>query len=288
MLTTAGNKLLLDGFNLVPQTWRAVAAVQNVNDFKEVTAYRLTADLEYEEVGPGGTIEHGTMGQEAYTNQAKTYAKMLTLTRQDIINDDLGAFDTLRKRLGMGAGIKLNRVAWTTWLTASAGGTFWTEARGNLITAVFGETGLTAAVKAFRNMVGPDGNNLSIEPKAVLVPPDLEAQAKKLYVSTEVRDTTTDTLTQTGNIYNDSFKPVAVSELNNDNYVGKSGTAWWLLAPPEILASAAMCFLDGVQNPTIESADADFNTLGISLRGYHDFGGAMSEHRASVKSTGAG
>jgi len=44
-----------------------------------------------------------------------------------------------------------------------------------------------------------------------------------------------------------------------------------------------MCFLNGQQSPTIESADADFNTLGVQFRGYHDFGCAMTEYRASVE-----
>jgi hypothetical protein len=49
-----------------------------------------------------------------------------------------------------------------------------------------------------------------------------------------------------------------------------------------------ICYLDGIQAPTIESADMDFNTLGILLRGYFDFGVNQKEWRASVKSTGAG
>jgi hypothetical protein len=99
-----------------------------------VTAYRLNASLEYEEVGPTGEIKHGTLSQETYTMQAKTYAKMLALTRTDIINDDLGAFNDLRMRLGLGASIKMNKVAWTAFLAASNAGTFWTAARGNLVT----------------------------------------------------------------------------------------------------------------------------------------------------------
>ena len=72
--------------------------------------------LAYEQLGPGGKIKHGTLGQESYTRAASTYAKMFSLTRTDIINDDLGAFDDLRKRLGMGAAQKLSDVFWTTFL----------------------------------------------------------------------------------------------------------------------------------------------------------------------------
>ncbi len=290
MLTTSGNKLLLDGFNRLPQSWRQVAEVRNVSDFKAVTLYRMTADLEYEEVGPGGLIKHGTLGQEDYSIQAKTYARMLGLTRQDIINDDLGAFNDLRNRLGMGAAIKMNKVFWTAWLAAVNAGTFWTAVRGNYQTGagtVLGEDGLNAAVKLFRDASGPDNNLLGLEPEILLSGSDLEATNRKLYTSQEVRNTTTSTKTLVNNIYFNRFRPVIIPELSNSAYTGYSTTQWFLLANPAVLASAVMCFLNGMQAPTIESTDADFNTLGIQSRGYHDWGVTMSEYRASVHSVGA-
>ena len=36
----------------------------------------------------------------------------------------------------------------------------------------------------------------------------------------------------------------------------------------------------------MESADADFNTLGIQLRGVHDFGVNLQSHRGGVKLKG--
>lgn len=290
LLTQAGGKFLLEGFNAIPQTWREVAAIRTVNDFKQVTAFRLTTSLEYEELPPTGEIKHGTMGQESYTMQAKTYAKMLGLTRHDIINDDLGAFDQLRTRLGMGAVLKINKEFWTAWLAASDAGTFWTAARGNFQTGVgtaLGELGLAAAEILLTEMAGTDGNLIGLQPDRILVPPVLGVVARKLFVSQEIRDTAADTYYPTSNIYFGRFRPIIVPELSNAGYPGHSDTAWWLCCDPAILASAAMCFLNGVQTPTIESSDVDFDQLGIQLRGYHDFGMAMSEYRASVHSVGA-
>lgn len=290
MLTTAGNKLLLEGFQRVPQSWREVGSKRTVTDFKAVTAYRMTASLEYEQLGSAGNIKHGTLGQESYSVQARTYAKMLSLTREDVINDDLGAFDDLRNRLGIGAAVAMNKKFWTVWLAAVDAGTFWTVDRGNLQTGaatVLGEAGLNTAVKLFRDASGPDGNMLGLEPDRLLVPSDLEATARKLYVSQEMRDTTANTKTMVSNIYFNRFKPVVVPELSNAAYTGYSLTHWFLCCDPAILASAAMCFLNGVEQPTIESSDADFDELGIQLRGYHDFGVSMTEYRASVESAGA-
>ena len=290
MLTQAGNKFLLEGFYAMPQTWREIAGIRTVTDFKQITAFRLTTSLEYEELPPSGEIKHGEMGQESYTLQAKTYAKMLSLTRPDIINDDLGAFDGLRTRLGMGATLAMNKKFWTVWLAAANAGTFWTAARGNYQTGVgtaLSETALDAAVKLFRDAKGPDGNQLGLEPDRLLIPSDLEATGRKIYVSQEMRDTTASKVTYTSNTHQNRFRPIVVPQLSNSTYTGYSATRWWLACDPAVLASAAMCFLNGVQTPTIESSDADFDQLGVQLRGYHDFGVSMTEYRGSVESEGA-
>jgi hypothetical protein len=46
-------------------------------------------------------------------------------------------------------------------------------------------------------------------------------------------------------------------------------------------------FLNGQQAPTVESSEADFSTLGIQFRGYHDFGCDQAEYLGGVKSKGA-
>ncbi|MDD4890375.1 MAG: Mu-like prophage major head subunit gpT family protein [Phycisphaerae bacterium] len=283
LLSTTGNKLLLEGFNLLPQSWRSIAGVRSVPDFKTQTAYRMTSSLEYEEVGPAGEIKHGTLGQESYTMAAKTYGKMITITRQDIINDDLGALNDLRMGLGMGAAIKLNKAFWVLWINNS---TFFTAARTNLVeTNALGDTGLAAAVAAFRNMAGPDGNLLGLEPDILLVPSTLEATARKFYSSQEIRDTTASTRLPVANIYFNRFRPIVVPELENSAYTGYSASTWYLLCNPAVLPTALVCFLNGQQSPTIESSDTEFNTLGIQMRAYHDWGPAFAEYRAGVKST---
>ena len=130
ILSNVANKQLLQGFMEEDQTWRAIAQTKTVTDFKAVTSYRMLDNMEYEELAPDGTMRHGQVGEESYTRQARTYAKMFSLTRTDIINDDLGAFDDLRSRLGRGAAKKFNKVFWTEFVNNS---TFFTAARGNAL-----------------------------------------------------------------------------------------------------------------------------------------------------------
>ena len=47
-----------------------------------------------------------------------------------------------------------------------------------------------------------------------------------------------------------------------------------------------MASLDGQEAQTVETSDADFNMLGIRMRGYHDFGVNLQDPRGGVKSKG--
>ena len=42
----------------------------------------------------------------------------------------------------------------------------------------------------------------------------------------------------------------------------------------------------GQESPTIETAEADFNTLGVQMRGYRDFGVALQDPRGGLKVKG--
>jgi hypothetical protein len=69
------------------------------------------------------------------------------------------------------------------------------------------------------------------------------------------------------------------------NLVDGSGRPFYLLANPAELATMDVAFLDGRDTPVVESAQADFNTLGISMRSYHDFGTSLADWYAGVRSS---
>jgi hypothetical protein len=74
--------------------------------------------------------------------------------------------------------------------------------------------------------------------------------------------------------------------LANTNYTGNSAKAWYLMTDPNDLPLIEVAFLNGQEAPTIETADADFNVLGVQMRGYHDFGVALQDPRAATKCKG--
>ncbi len=287
ILGNVASKALNDGFLSVEQTWREISRRRPAKDFKTMTVYRLTDSLEYELLPASAEIPHGTLGEESFTIKADTYARMLTLTRTDIINDDLGAFDDLRNRLGRGAGLKLNKIFWTAFLDNAS---FFSEDNSNLVTDVLTDDpdSLSAAIAAFASLADNDGNPLGIMPSLLLTGPTLSPVAKRLFTSTEIRNTTDSTTYTVGNVVQGMYKPLMSAYLELSSLSGYSATQWFLLADPKVLPVMEVAFLDGKESPTVEAAEADFSTLGISVRGYHDVGVSKAEFRGGVRSTGAG
>ena len=295
VLSNLANKFLLAGYTAVDQAWRSVASVRNVSDFKTASSYRLTSSAKFAKVANGGEIQHGELADQTYTNKADTYARMLAITRQDIVNDDLGAITSVPQQLGRGAGLALNEVFWTTFLAEHTSGKSLFPTNKSKANFIDGATesavsvvGLTTAEQAFLNQTDPNGFPLGIMPQVWLVPTKYYATAVSIMASLEVRDTTANKLYAVANPHAGKFQVVTSPYLSNSAMGGAQSTEfWYLLANPAELSFIEVAFLNGVQVPTVEEAEADFNTLGIQMRGYMDFGVATQEHRAAVKAKNA-
>ncbi len=286
ILSNVANKFLLAGFFSVERTWRNICAIRNVSDFKAVTSYRLIGNDQYEQVAPGGELKHGSLGEESYTNKADTYGLLLSIDRRDIINDDLGAITTVPRKLGRGSGLKINDVFWAIFLANSG---FFKTANKNYLTGAdtaLTIDGLSKSEEGFLNQVDSDGKPIGIMPQVLLVPTGLSAIGTMLHKSLEIRDTTASTKYPVANPHQGKFRTEVSRYLANSNYTGNSAKAWYLLADPGDLPVIEVAFLNGQESPTIETADADFNVLGIQMRGYHDFGVALQDPKGGIKSKG--
>jgi hypothetical protein len=286
ILSNVANKFLLEGFFSVERTWRNICAIRSVGDFKTVTSYRLIGTDQYEQVSPDGELKHGTLGNETYTNKADTYGLMLAINRQAIINDDLGAITTVPRKLGRGSGLKINDVFWTIFLNNAA---YFSVGNKNYLAGAataLGIDALSVAEQTFSDQVDSDGKPIGVLPAIMLVPTALSATGTQLYKSVEIRDTTSATKYPIANPHQGKFRVEVSRYLGNAKYTGNSQKAWYLLADPSDLPVIEVAFLNGNESPTIDSSEADFNNLGIKMRGYHDFGVALQDPRGGVKNKG--
>jgi hypothetical protein len=135
--------------------------------------------------------------------------------------------------------------------------------------------GLKEAVNLFRKLVDPDGNPIAVRPSVLVVPPELEITAAEIMGSALIQSGATGGQPST-NVFAGRYQVVGSAYLTN-------AADYYLLASPADLPVMEVAFLNGVQSPIVETAEADFNTLGVQMRGYFDFGVAKAEYLAGVK-----
>lgn len=272
ILSNVANKFLLSGFTAVEQVWQDISSVRSVNDFKSISMFRLNGSFKFQKVGNGGTLQMAEASDEKRSVNADTYGIMTTVSRQDLINDDLNALSAVNARIGRGAALSMNDVIWGEFQSGNS--SFYagaTAGSGNALSL----SALKTATTAYRKLKDPDGNPLAVTPRLLIVPPDLELAAIELMTSS-LLITGTDQTRPNVNVMSGRYRVVVSSNLTN-------ASTWWLAAEPADLNALDVVFLNGQQSPTIEQVAMDSSVMGISLRGYMDFGVAKGEANACYR-----
>jgi len=293
ILSNIANKMLLEGYNYVDDTWRKICKFSTVNDFKTHSRYRLTSDFKFEKIGDGGELKHGKLDEQKFTQKADTYGIMFALTRQMIVNDDLSALTDVPRQIGMGAAESIMDAVWDLLHlnpVQSDGKTFFHADHKNYLagaTTALSVDGLTKAEVAFMEQVKPNGRPLGVPASILLVPTSLKVIAEMLMKSTFVNENTKENEPKPNqNPHAGKFEVVSTTYLSNPVIKGSSSKAWYLFADPNRLPAFEVAFLGGQDSPTVERADADFNVLGIQFRGYIDFGVKEQDWRGVLKVKG--
>jgi len=290
ILGNIANKYLRAGFLSVDPTWSQLAAKRSVNDFKTITGTRLNGATLYQPLGPSsGEIRHATLTETTYTNRASTYAIMIGIGRTDLVNDDQGAFTENSRHIGRGAALKINDLFWTAFLNNSA---FFAAGNNNVSTGGGSALGtadgaaINAAEVKFINQTDPNGYPLAIGPRIMLVPPTLANTARRWMGSFGMVQSGTAGLGD-NNVFQGRYTVLTSPYMENSTYTGNSTAAWYLLASPDDIPVIEGVALNGRWEPTVDTADADFNQLGVAMRGYIDVGFSLYEFRGGVRSAGS-
>ncbi|WP_437226028.1 hypothetical protein SH661x_004368 [Planctomicrobium sp. SH661] len=289
ILSNVASKTMLAAYEAVNAVATQICGATDVNDFKQVTRYRMTAAGIFQKVGADGEIKHAGLDEEAYTNQIETWGRMIALTRQMMINDDLGAFLQIPRAIGRMSALALEEVVFT--LLLSNPNNFFSTNHKNYFEgaeSVLDIESLTVAEQMFLDRVDSQGKPILVQPAIILVPTSLKVTAEQLFKELPLNQVPANNKAKpVNNPHAGKFRPICSPYLSVTSMPGHSSTAWYLLAQPNDVAALEIAYLRGKRVPTIESGETDFNTLGMQWRGYFDFGVAMQDHRAAVKSKGA-
>lgn len=297
ILSNVANKLMLSAYQRQETTWRNICAVGSNKDFKVHTRYRLTESGSFRKVGADGELKHIQLSEQSHTTQLDTYGMMIALNRQMMINDDLGAFSELPMFIGQLASTRVEEAVYALLLSNPSS---FFHADNNNLTSGAGSAlsvgSLTTVKTKFRNQVTSNGKPLLASPQILLVPTTLEDTANRLLESENLLEAATaGSPTGEKNPHKGTLRKVCTPYLNNTAITDESGSAitgqsdthWYMLTDPAVLAALRVAFLNGRQVPTIESTDAEFETLGMKWRGYMDFGVGAEAPEAAQRAVGA-
>jgi len=295
ILSNMANKAMLAAYRSINTVVPSIADETSTNDFKEFARYRLLGADKLEELGPDGEIKHTSLQEQEFKNKVETYARMLALTREMMVNDDLSAFAQIPRIMGRAAALTRERVVLGLLLSnpvsPETGNNFYSVGNANFISGASTNLsigGITELEQLFLDQTDPAGDPILVEPQILLVPTSLKTVAEQLMTATHVNETTTaGTPSADTNPHVGKYSIATTPYLNSQNLTGSSSTAWYLFANPSDVPAIQLAYLRGRNTPMLDSAETDFNTLGMQWRVVYDFGVAMQDHRGSAKSAGA-
>lgn len=288
LVANTANKALRAAYDAAPQTWRTWCAVGEVSDFKANSRIQLGTFNSLATIAPGGEYTYGTLDEEGESIQAVTKGKGLALTRQLMINDDLGAFVSAARMMGMAAQRTVNEDVYTRLFASTAmsdtgalfNATAVTTAGGHANLAGTGTaisaTSLAAAEAAMalqkdKNLRTP----LNLMPRFLLVP-----RAKRQVAYDVLKPFGANT---SGSTFVQDMGLTIVSDSLLD---ANSTTAWFVVADQNIAPLIEVDFLDGIQVPYVaESIDWDTDAMKFKVR--MDYGVQAIDWRAGYKNPGA-
>ena len=299
ILGNVANKAVAGAFLATRQIAPRISRPVSVRNFHTQTVYSLALNGDLELVGNTGQLDHLNAGEESWTRKLQTRGAVLRISRQDWIDDDAGAFVDNGQRIGRKCVLSRERATGLLVNATGAGASFFTTDHANYISGAatnLQHAALSQLVTAFRNQTGPDGDPVSIEPRILVVPPELEEIALALMdpnrtlIATALGSTAAAKKEPAANVWAGKFS-VEVWEWLNKTIAGTAGstTAWYLFASPADVAAVEIAYLDGNQQPTLEffGISQDVDVLGMSWRAFWDFAPNLAEFRAAAKSKGA-
>lgn len=281
IMSNLANKSVMVGFNEAETTYQIWAGKGSNRDFKEAARVALSEAGNLELVPEGGQFQQDFLGEASARTKVATYGKLFSLTRQAIINDDLGLFSKIATKYGSAAKRLVNKMVYAQ-LTGNVkmrdGVALFDSKHGNV--AGTGEAlsvkAIAKAITAMRRQKGITGEaTLNITPKYLVVPPELEVTAYQIVNSTAAVDGVNSGVV---NPYKGRFIVVADAELTDPD-------AWYLVADATQHDTIEVTYLNGVETPRLETRQG-FDVDGIEYKVAFDCGVSALDFRGVYKNAG--
>lgn len=289
ILSNIAGKLLLNSYQQIATTWNLFTGIQSAKNFKPFQSYMMTVKGALSETARGQSLDSLSLAESEFENKVRRRGAMISLTQEDMIDDDLNAFAAIPDAFGRLSAVELEKCIYKCLLANLA--TLFTTGHLNYFEgsdSALAIASLGVAEQKFLDQLDDNGNPMLLTPKLLGVPTKLSATSAVVCRDTNVQHPANiSTAESVGNPHGGKFTPFVSPWFNNDNLEGADDDHWFLMAPPvgnQGIVNVA--FLNGQQNPVIEKGDVPFDQLGYAWRVVFDFGVAPGDYRFGVRSKG--
>lgn len=281
ILASVASKRLRDAYSQAPQTWKPFCRQSNNPDFKTKSVVQLSSAPMFKRVREGEEFTYGGMTEGAESYALATYGRIVSISRQAMINDDLGAFDRLPTMVGRAAATLENTTVYGI-LTANASMSdtvaLFHADHGNLLSGtVIDETNLALAEKALMEQttlanLTEDREKMNLRPSFLVTGTAYKVAAQKILSAVQA------TATSGVNPFAGTMTPIADANI--------TGNKWFVIANPADIDTIEYSYLEGEEGVYIEQR-MGFEVDGIQLKGRLDFAAKAIDHRGMAYNPGA-
>lgn len=280
VLANVASKTLRQGYADTKRSFQPFCRQTTLPDFKQVQRTALSNGPSLKQVVEGGEYEYGTFVDGAEVYRLFTYGRIVGITREAIINDDLDAFTRIPQKMAAASARLENRMVYDILLgnpVMADGVALFHATHGNLINNLINVAGMGALRKALRVQTDTSGEDaLNLELKYLIVPATQEAAALQLKSSITPADTAK------VNPYSNTFEIITEGYLDTVDSVSYYGAI-----DPSQGDTIEYAYLEGETGPYVESREG-FNRDGLEIKVRHDFATKAIDHRGLAKSTNNG
>ncbi|WP_347268139.1 prohead protease/major capsid protein fusion protein [Paracoccus sp. (in: a-proteobacteria)] len=282
ILANVANKTLRAGYDAAPRSFPAWARRSTITDFRPVTRVQLGGAPDLEKVLESGEFQYGTIGEAKEVYALATYGRVISITRQALINDDLDAFTRIPASFGTRAADLESDIVYAILMQNPAmgdGTALFHAGHGNLAgsASVINEGALSAAWRAFAEQTGLEGRKISILPSFILVPPGPRALEARKQITATTPASTAEVNTFAGRLQVIE-EPRLIPEAGQD--------PWFLAASPARIDTIEYAYLDGQEGVFTETR-MGFEVDGMEIKARHDFAAKAIDWRGLYKNAGA-
>ncbi|SOC15268.1 prohead protease/major capsid protein fusion protein [Stappia indica] len=276
------NRTMRAAYQSAPATLKRLARQTSHKDFRAKTKVQAADMAKLEKVNEHGEFKSSGFVEAKETYAIGTYGTIVGLTRQALVNDDLGAFTDLAGKLGLASSefeaqflVDLLTVGGGLGPVMGDGKAVFHADHGNLAAggAPISKETLSAARLAMRRQKGINGRPSAIAPKFLVVPPELETQAEEILAA--IQPTRTDDV----NVFGGKLELVVEARLSDVN-------RWYVAADPATVEGLEYAYLMGSEGPQTESR-AGFEVDGVEVKVRLDYGASFLDWRGWYTNAGA-